>query len=83
MLVRVANVVITSVNPDGMNDYDEFEVDGLRVDDLFFDAIDNMCPVDSSFVSVSGVLIESFSNFKISPRDAADFELGLPMCQPY
>jgi hypothetical protein len=83
MLVRVANVVITSVNPDGMNDYDEFEVDGLRVDDLFFDAIDNMCPIDSSFVSVSGVLIESFSNFKISPRDAADFELGLPMCQPY
>jgi hypothetical protein len=42
-----------------------------------------MCPLDSSFVSVTGVLIESFSNFKISPRSAADFELGMPMCQPY
>jgi hypothetical protein len=84
MLVRIANAVLTDVNPDGPdNDYDEFEIDGLRVDDLCFDAIDNMCPLDSSFVSVTGVLIESFSNFKISPRSADDFELGMPMCQPY
>ncbi|PRP93645.1 amidohydrolase family protein [Enhygromyxa salina] len=83
MLVQVADVVITAVNPDGADDYDEFEVSGLRVDDLFFMALDNMCPLDSSFVSVTGVLIESFSNFKVTPRGAEDFELGVPMCQPY
>ncbi|KIG15643.1 Thrombospondin 4 precursor [Enhygromyxa salina] len=83
MLVQVADVLITNVNPDGADDYDEFEVSGLRVDDLFFMALDNMCPLDSSFVRVTGVLIESFSNFKVTPRGAEDFELGVPMCQPY
>jgi imidazolonepropionase-like amidohydrolase len=83
MLLQVADVVLTEVNPDGADDYDEFVVDGLRIDDLFFDAIDNMCPLDSSFVSITGVLIESFDNFKLSPRSADDFELGMPMCQPY
>ncbi|PRP92342.1 hydroxydechloroatrazine ethylaminohydrolase [Enhygromyxa salina] len=82
MLLRVEDVVITNVNPDAM-DYDEFEVDGLRVDDLMFEALDNMCPLDSSFVSVTGVLLESFSNFKLSPRSAADLELGDPSCQPF
>ena len=82
MLLRVENVAITSVNPDDM-DYDEFEVDGLRVDDLFFEPLDNMCVLGSAFVSVTGVLSESFSNFKISPRGAEDFELGMPECQPY
>ena len=83
MLLRVENVTITNVNPDGMDDYDEFEIDGLRVDDLFFEALDNMCQIDTSFDSVTGVLIESFDNFKIAPRSAEDFELGMPMCQPY
>lgn len=82
MLVRVEDVAITNVNPDDM-DYDEFEVDGLRVDDLFFSALDNMCPLDTGFVSVTGVLLESFSNFKISPRGPEDFELGMPECTPY
>jgi hypothetical protein len=42
-----------------------------------------MCPIDSGFVSVTGVLVESFSNFKLAPRSADDFALGNPMCQPY
>ena len=82
MLLRVEDVLITNVNPDAM-DYDEFEVNGLRIDDLFFEPLDNMCPLDSAFVSVTGVLIESFSNFKLSPRDAADFEFGVPTCSPF
>jgi imidazolonepropionase-like amidohydrolase len=83
MLLQVADVAISDINPDGADDYDEFEVDGLRVDDLFFEAIDNTCPVDTAFVSVTGVLIESFSNFKLTPRGIDDFELGMPMCTPY
>jgi hypothetical protein len=84
MFLQIANVAITNVNPDGPdNDYDEFEVSGLRVDDLFFAALDNMCPIDSSFVSVTGVLIESFGDFKLCPRSADDLELGMPMCAPY
>jgi imidazolonepropionase-like amidohydrolase len=83
MLLQIADVAITNINPDGANDYDEFEVDGLRVDDLFFEALDNMCPIDSGFVSVTGVLVESFDNFKLAPRSADDFALGNPMCQPY
>jgi imidazolonepropionase-like amidohydrolase len=83
MLVQVANVVITNVNPDDAMDYDEFEVSGLRVDDLFFESLDNMCALDSSFTSLTGVLIESFSNFKLTPRGAGDFEFGVPMCVPF
>ncbi len=81
MLVQVAGVAITTVNPDDPDDFDEFEVDGLRVDDLFFEPLDNLCPLTSTFADIAGVLTYSFGNSKLGPRDEADF--GQPQCVPY
>jgi imidazolonepropionase-like amidohydrolase len=81
MLLRVETVTISDPNPDDPDDFDEFAVDGLRIDDLFFDALDNTCPVDSIFNGVAGVLTYSFDNFKLGPRDEADFDQ--PQCQPF
>jgi imidazolonepropionase-like amidohydrolase len=81
MLLRIENVAISNPNPDGPEDFDEFELDGLRVDDFLFDALDNMCAVDSTFTAVQGVLTYSFGDFKLAPRSAADFEGG--SCMPF
>jgi predicted extracellular nuclease len=80
MFVRVENVAISNQNPDAPEDFDEFELDGLRVDDFLFDAMDNLCAVDSTFAAVQGVLTYSFGDFKLAPRGAADFEGG--SCMP-
>lgn len=74
MLVTVANVSVTNENPDGNNDYNEFEVEGcLRIDD-------GLCPtcyadqpaMGTTFSSITGILTYTYGNFKILPRDAAD-----------
>jgi predicted extracellular nuclease len=87
MLVRVSGVAVTSANPDGANDYDEFEVTGtLRVDDLILDGCDPgsasaTCSgvpktfnytVGTTFTSITGILHYSFSNTKIVPRTTGD-----------
>ena len=82
MLIQVADVAITNINPDDPNDYDEFEVDGLRIDDAFFDLLDNLCPLDSAFPGITGVLTYSFNDFKLVPRSDADFEAPLA-CLPF
>ncbi len=82
MFVRIEDVTISKVNADqGMGDYDEFEVNGLRIDDALFAAMDNTCPLGSLFADIRGVLTFSFSNFKLLPRGAADF--GQTQCDPF
>jgi cytosine/adenosine deaminase-related metal-dependent hydrolase len=82
MLVNIGAVSITDVNPDGADDYDEFEVTGgYRVDDLLFESLDNMCAMGETFDGITGVHSYSFGNYKLLPRDAADFDN--PSCTPY
>jgi len=86
MLVTVQNVVITTQNPDGASDFDEFGVSSaasaeLRIDDQFFIGLDNTCALGSVFTSITGVHGFSFSNFKLAPRNAAD--VVFTTCQPY
>ena len=79
VLVRVTNVAVTNANPDGADDYDEFEVSGgLRIDDLAIDgggtggSLDNNYSVGTTFSSITGVHHYSFSNFKLLPRTTSD-----------
>jgi len=82
MLLQVNDVVITTQNPDEPDDYDEFEVTGgLRINDVNFAALDNICPVGSSFTSIVGNLNFGFSNTKLEPRAAAD--IAWVDCQPF
>jgi hypothetical protein len=87
MLVTVGPVSITTQNPDGASDFDEFEVTGgLRVDDLIYDnavgsGLGNDCPVMTDFPTLIGIEGYSFGNFKLQPRDATDIEVST--CVPY
>ncbi len=87
MLVKIGSVAITVVNPDAPMDYDEFTVTGgLRIDDQCADAVQNMgldnaCPVDSAFTSITGILGYTFNNFKLTPRSAADVQFV--DCNPF
>lgn len=82
VLVQVEGVAIVVTNPDGAEDFDEFEIDaGLRVDDAAFAALDNLCAVGTTFDSVTGLLSFSFGNQKLLPRFADD--LVNPSCVPY
>lgn len=76
VLVRVENVVVTDVNPDEPDEFNEFAVTGdLRIDDVFFDMDDWTKPeLGASFASITGPLIYDFQNFKLVPRSAADLE---------
>lgn len=76
VLVRVENVMVTSVNPDDPEDFGEFAVTGdLRINDVFFDIDDWTKPaLGASFTAITGPLIYDFSNFKLAPRDAGDLE---------
>jgi hypothetical protein len=76
VLVRVENVMVTNENPDAPDDFNEFEVTGgLRVDDVFFATSDWTSPTaGTSYAAITGPLVESFMNFKLEPRDAADLE---------
>lgn len=82
VLVQVDMVSIVAMNPDGGSDFDEFEIDdGLRVDDLNFEAIDNLCPDASTFDSIIGISGFSFDHHKLYPRFEADF-VGAS-CEPF
>jgi large repetitive protein len=74
MLVTVADVEVTDANPDSPDDYGEFEVeDCLRVDDwLCEDCWATQPSVGTAYDSLTGIVVYSFSNSKITPRDASD-----------
>ncbi|HPM78206.1 MAG TPA: hypothetical protein PK961_14025 [bacterium] len=71
VLVRVQDVKVTE--PDlGWN---EFEVDGVRVDDLFWPPESAFIPpADAHFDSIVGAFTYTFEEYKICPRYAADFD---------
>jgi hypothetical protein len=72
VLVRVVDVTVLA------NDlgFGEWSVDGdLRVDDLFFAAVDWTVPNPGDpYESISGPLVFSFDTTKIAPRTAADLQ---------
>jgi len=74
VLVQVEDVVVTDENPDAPDEFGEFVVTGdLRINDVFFAISDWTKPaLGASYASITGPLVFSFSNFKLSPRDAAD-----------
>lgn len=77
MLCQVNTVTITVQNPD-MQDFDEFSVsDGsgdLRVDDYFYDALDNKEAVGKAYNKIIGICGFSFNNRKLWPRQASDLQ---------
>ncbi|MFO7567326.1 MAG: amidohydrolase family protein [Enhygromyxa sp.] len=82
MLLQVDGVAITNVNPDAPDDFDEFVVTGnLRVNDFNFAALDNTCPLGSSFESIVGTLNYGFNNTKLEPRGPDD--VAWVDCQPW
>lgn len=74
-LIRVRDVTVTNENPDAPNDHGVFEVDGFQVDDVFF-AITPRPTLGEEFAMLQGVLMYSFSNSKLLPRDAQDVVTG-------
>ncbi|MBX7106705.1 MAG: amidohydrolase family protein, partial [Gemmataceae bacterium] len=77
MLLHIGAVSISTVNPDGASDFDEFAVSpgNLRIDDQVFDVLDNACPLNTQFTELTGVLTYTFSNSKLLPRGASDIGL--------
>ena len=71
-LVQIDNAKVTA--PVVM--YGEFEVDGaLKVDDLFFVPSPGPKPaVDTTFTALVGQMTFSFDEFKLAPRNCADFQ---------
>lgn len=71
-LVQIDNAKVTA--PVVM--FGEFEVDGaLKVDDLFFVPSPGPKPaVDTTFTALVGQLTFSFDEFKLAPRNCADFQ---------
>jgi hypothetical protein len=77
MLVLLEDATVANSNPDNPDDYGELELDGgLRMDDFLFPDFD----LESSgyraegltFESITAVLVFSWENTKLAPRDAAD-----------
>lgn len=77
VLIRVDDVTVTDANPDAPNDYGEFEVDGLRVDDLLYEVLPDPQAGDT-FDALVGPLYYSFGNTKLVPRSADDVIDGPP-----
>jgi predicted extracellular nuclease len=72
VLVRVENVAVINANPDGSKNYGEFSVTGnLRVDDAA--EYSYQATLGDQFASITGVLHYSFENYKLEPRNDADF----------
>jgi len=73
-LVTVGPVTVTDANPDAPDDFGDFAVDdGLRVTDSFFSVMDWIDPAaDDAFTSLTGVMVYSFENTKLAPRDGQD-----------
>jgi len=75
VLVRVANVEVTSENPDAPdNDWGEWEVANcLRVDDMFH----HVEPTEgATYTHIIGVMNYSHDNAKLEPRVSADLAGG-------
>ncbi|MEN9786812.1 MAG: hypothetical protein RLZZ299_2076 [Pseudomonadota bacterium] len=73
MLIRVVGADVTNINPDAPRDFDEFEVNGcLRVDDWLYEALDQPTTPSTRYSRIDGVLIYTFGNAKLAPRDGAD-----------
>ncbi len=75
MLCQINGPITVSVmNADDPKDFDEFQVGTakLRVDDQFYDALDNTYAIGTSFQKIVGICGFSFSNRKMWPRSAAD-----------
>ncbi len=82
MLVSIGAVSIVQANPDDPEDFDEFSVTGgYRIDDVFFEVLDNTCATGDTFDGLTGIHSFSFGNYKLLPRSAADLE-G-PSCTPF
>lgn len=65
---------ITNLNPDDPQDFGEFELGTLRVDDFLFDTAEDgprAAGLNANY-TITGILNYSFSNFKLLPRDAGD-----------
>jgi large repetitive protein len=77
VLVRVEDVTVTDENPDAPDDYGEFEVDGLRVDDLMYE-VQPRPQVGEGFSALVGPMTYSFGNSKLVPRDENDIITGPP-----
>lgn len=75
VLIRVETVTVTDANPDDPDDYGEFEVGGLRVDDSLYATAPHPI-VGDEFGVITGVLNYGFENTKLLPRDAADVVPG-------
>ena len=71
VLVQVNNASVTME----ANEFGEWQVDdALLLDDAFFEMASWPNPmVDDVYTSITGVMSFSFDNYKLAPRDAADF----------
>lgn len=71
VLVQVDNASVTME----ANEFGEWQVDDtLLLDDAFFEMASWPNPaVDDVYTSITGVMSYSFDNYKLAPRDAADF----------
>lgn len=76
-LIRIRDVTVTNENPDAPDDFGVFEVDGFQVDDVFF-AVTPRPSIGEEFAILQGVLMYSFGNSKLLPRDAQDVVTGPP-----
>ncbi|MFQ5604824.1 MAG: FlgD immunoglobulin-like domain containing protein, partial [bacterium] len=83
--IKLSNVDITDANPDAPSNFGEWAVDDgsgeVRVDDrglYTYTTTDtnsaDFLPLGTTIGSLTGVLDFSFSNFKLQPRNNADFQ---------
>lgn len=82
VLVRLSNLTVTSANPDAPADFNEFEVDGLRVDDFLY-LVTPRPTVGQEFTGLLGILNFYLGQSKLLPRSAADVLLGPPSLVPF
>ncbi len=74
VLITIENLTVE----DADLGYGEWAVDGgFRVDDKLFEFPTPLSPGDT-FTSITGVLDYSYGNYKLEPRDAADFVGHVP-----
>lgn len=71
VLVTLADITVTSLNPDAPREFGEFQVTGgLRVDDLFYDGTPGLFV--GREITITAPLYFSFGAFKLVPRGATD-----------
>jgi|GEM_PF-3400158 len=76
VLIRIAKPGVTNENPDAPANHNEFRIDAtLRVDDQLYDynGAGHQPTQCDTFAQLSGIVHFTFSNYKLLPRDAADF----------